>query len=66
MTYEEASEVNSSGVWSNVCKELDAWIDNELQRLKNCSAEQVAAIQQTIRDYEKVKQLPLIVKDRQT
>jgi hypothetical protein len=64
MNYEEAQEVSSSGIWEKVCAELDAWINLELGRLRNCSLEQVAGIQQTIRDYEKVKQLPQIVKDR--
>jgi hypothetical protein len=63
MNYEEAAEVNSSGVWTNVCKVLDEWIAAELNKLKSCNIEQVASIQQTIRDFEKVKNLPSIVKD---
>lgn len=64
MTYEEAIEVNSSATWDKVCKELDAWIAIETERLKNCNPEQLPSIQQTIRDYERVKLMPQIVKDR--
>jgi len=62
---EQASEVSSSGVWQNVCEELDLWIKNEMEKLKSCPLDQVANIQQAIRNYERVKQLPQIVKDKE-
>ena len=64
MNYEEAQEISSSGIWEKVCKELDAWIIMETERLKNCTSDQLETIQQTIRDNEKVKALPKIVKER--
>lgn len=65
MNPEQASEVSSSGVWQNVCEELDLWIKNEMEKLKSCPLDQVANIQQAIRNYERVKQLPQIVKDKE-
>ena len=65
MNPEQASEVSSSGVWQNVCEELDLWIKNEMEKLKGCPLDQVANIQQAIRNYERVKQLPQIVKDKE-
>lgn len=65
MTYEEAQDIHSSPMWEKVCSELDLWIASESLKLRNCTIDQVKAIQQTIRDFEKVKALPDLVKDRE-
>jgi len=64
MEYEKAQEISSSGNWEEVCKEIDLWIAAELSKLKTCTPNELPLIQQTIRAYEKVKNLPLIIKDR--
>ena len=64
MNWEEASEVSTSAIWDKICKELDGWIDFEMAKLRNCAPQQLEGIQQTIRNYERVKNLPQIVKDR--
>jgi hypothetical protein len=64
MEYEKAQEISSSSNWEEICKELDTWIQAELNKLKTCMPEDLPKIQQTIRDYERVKNLPRIVTDR--
>ena len=65
MNYEEAQEISSSGIWDKVCKELDRWIEVELDKLKYCVPEQLTILQNTISTLEKVKRMPSIVKDAQ-
>jgi hypothetical protein len=64
MQYEDAQEINSSQIWEKICVELDSWIANEMSVLKNCTQDRLPLVQQTIRDYERVKMLPQIVKER--
>lgn len=64
MDYESAQEISSSQIWEKVCKELDDWITIEMDKLRNCSPDVLPHIQATIRNYENVKRLPQIVKER--
>lgn len=64
MNYEKAQEISSSSLWEEVSKEIDLWIAMELAALKTCTQDQLAVIQQRIKAYERVKDLPRIVKER--
>jgi hypothetical protein len=63
--YEKAQEIRSSGNWEEVIRELDSWIRAEELKLRGCIPEQLSNIQQTIAAYEKVKNLPTIVIERE-
>ena len=63
MEIEKAKAIRSSGNWEDILKELDVWINNELQKTKICTPEKLIIIQTTISAFEKVKSLPTIVID---
>ena len=65
MEREKAQEISSSILWTEICKELDLWIDAEIRKLVSCMPEAVIGHQQTIRDFQRVKALPQIVQDRE-
>lgn len=65
MNIEIAREIQSSGNWSEVCGELDLWIQSEVSKLKFCVPEQLEGIQKTIAILEQVKNLPQVVIDRE-
>jgi len=61
MNIEKARAIRSSNHWDDVLKELDIWTSIELQKMRNCSSDQLVVIQTTIKAFEKVKLLPDIV-----
>jgi hypothetical protein len=64
MDIEKAKAIRSSGNWAEVEKELDLWVHAELQKTKRCSPDNLVGIQTTIQAFEKVKNLPTIVVER--
>lgn len=64
MSIEQAKELQSSLMWGSVVEELDRKIHYITQKLKNCSPEELKALQLEIGCYESLKQLPLDVIDR--
>lgn len=64
MNQEQAQSIHNSESWDLVCKEIDTWINYSLNKLKNCSKEELELIQVRVRTLEEVKNLPKIVIDR--
>ena len=65
MTYEQAQDMNSSPLWEAAQKELDKWIQAEMDKLCSCSPERLTVLQNTIACYKRCKELPAIVKGRE-
>ena len=65
MDIEKAKAIRSSSNWEDIQKELDVWIQAELQKTKTCSPDRLIIIQTTISAFEKVKNLPTIVIERE-
>jgi hypothetical protein len=65
MDTERAKILKQSPDWNAVCKELDLWIQTEVNKLRNCRPEDLNNIQVRINLLEEVKSLPQIVIDRE-
>jgi len=65
MDIEKAKAIKASSDWEAICVELDRWIQGYVMNLKTCEADKLTLIQTRISAYEEVKQLPLIVIDRE-
>jgi len=65
MDVEQAKTIKASTDWQAVCDELDQWVLMELSRTRVCRPEELTAVQAHIRAFEKVKQLPQIVIERE-
>ena len=64
MEIEQAKAISLSSDWELVCKEIDLWIGYLLNKTRTCSPEQLPHIQAEIGAYEKVKNLPRTVIER--
>ena len=65
MDIEQAKAIRSSSNWETIQKELDSWIYAEMQKMKTCSEGDLIRIQTTISAFEKVKNLPTVVIERE-
>jgi len=62
----EQAEVLKAEYWDGVCEELDVKIQSAVERLINCTPEEVAKLQERIRTLQEVKGIPLDVIERQS
>ncbi len=65
MDLETAKAVKHSAHWTHIEAELDSWKVSAYETMKNCTPEQLPALQAEVKAYEKVKNLPQIVIDRE-
>jgi len=65
MDIEQAKAIRSSSNWEQIRKELDSWINAEMQKMRFCSPDDLIRIQTTIEAFEKVKNLPTVVIERE-
>jgi hypothetical protein len=65
MDREMALELGTSKLWEGVITEINTWIQADLNALKRCIPEELKIIQTRIQAYERLKELPSIVSDRE-
>lgn len=65
MDIETARSIRQSDQWTAIKAELDRWKEDSYEIMKNCTPEQLPALQAEVKAYEKMKNLPDIVIDRE-
>ncbi len=65
MEIEIAKAVRTSSNWEAIKVELDRWKNDTFEMMKHCTPEQLPALQAEVKAYEKVKELPTIVIERE-
>lgn len=64
MTVDQAKDLKQLDIWKETCLEIDKLIKFEESKFRTCKPEEVVAIQNKIKVYESVKNLPQTVIDR--
>lgn len=65
MTPEQARELRSTILWSELCLEIDRMVDWQVSLLEKCQPGDLTAIQQNIATLRAVKNIPQNVIDRE-
>ena len=62
---ETAKSIKASSNWEAIKVELDRWKNDAFETMKNCTPDQLPRLQAEVKSYDKVKNLPDIVIDRE-